>query len=102
MKVLCISKWAKAPSPEERDAILPKEVRATLKLYLDGVIEQMWFKLDAPGVVFLVNAESVDAAKNPRAWPAAGPSRPDGRAFEVREDLFAIDTPRPTASLLSE
>ena len=62
-KVLCISKWAKAPSPEERDAILPKEVPATLKLYLDGVIEQMWFKLDAPGVVFLVNAESVDAAK---------------------------------------
>src|SRR5262249_50067905 len=61
--VLCISKWAKAPGPEERDAILPKEVRATLKLYLDGVIEQMWFKLDAPGVVFLVNAESVDAAK---------------------------------------
>ena len=49
MKVLCISKWAKAPSPEERDAILPKEVSATLKLYLDGVIEQMWFKLDAPG-----------------------------------------------------
>jgi hypothetical protein len=41
MKVLCISKWAKAPSPEERDAILPKEVPATLKL----------------------NAESVDAAK---------------------------------------
>ena len=23
----------------------------------------MWFKLDAPGVVFLVNAEFVDAAK---------------------------------------
>ena len=41
MKVLCISKWAKASSPEERDAILPKEVPATLKLYLDGVIEQM-------------------------------------------------------------
>jgi hypothetical protein len=59
MKVLCISKWAKAPTTEERDAILPREVRATLKLYLDGVIEQMWFKLDAPGVVFLVNAESV-------------------------------------------
>ena len=24
MKVLCISKWAKAPSPEEADASLPK------------------------------------------------------------------------------
>ena len=55
MKVLCISKWAKAASPEERDAILPKEVPATLKLYLDGVIEQMWFKLDAPGVVFITS-----------------------------------------------
>ena len=63
MKVLCVSKWAKAPSLEERDAILPKEVRATLKLYLDGVIELMWFKLDTPGVVFLVNVESVDAAR---------------------------------------
>jgi hypothetical protein len=63
MKVLCVSKWAKAPTPEERDAIMPKEVPATLKLYLDGVIEQMWFKQDAPGVVFLVSAESVDAAK---------------------------------------
>src|SRR5258708_5836162 len=38
---------------------------ATRKLYLDGVIEQMWFKLDAPGVVFLVNAEAGEAAKVP-------------------------------------
>ena len=63
MKVLCVSKWAKAPTPEERNAIMPKEVSATLKLYHDRVIEQMWFKQDAPGVVFLVNAESVEAAK---------------------------------------
>jgi hypothetical protein len=63
MKVLCISKWAKTATPEAREAILPKEVPATLRLYLDGVIEQMWFKLDAPGPVFLVNAESVEAAK---------------------------------------
>jgi hypothetical protein len=41
MKVLCISKWAKTPGSEERDAIMPKQVPATLKLYLDGVIEQM-------------------------------------------------------------
>ena len=63
MKVLCVSKWAKVPTPEERNMIMLKEVSATLRLYLDGVIEQMWFKQDAPGVVFLVNAESVEAAK---------------------------------------
>ena len=63
MKVLAISKWAKAPSAEDRAAIMPKEVPATLKLYLDGVIEQMWFKQDAPGVVFLVQAESIEEAR---------------------------------------
>src|ERR1700758_1931140 len=36
MKVLCISKWAKPPSPGGRVATLPKEFPATLKLYLDG------------------------------------------------------------------
>jgi len=75
MKVLCVSKWTRAPTPAERDAIMPKEVPATLKLYLDGVIEQMWFKLDVPGVVFLVNAESVDAAKthlHALPWGQAG------------------------------
>jgi hypothetical protein len=38
MKVQSISKWARPPSSEERDAILPKEVPATLKLHLDGVL----------------------------------------------------------------
>jgi hypothetical protein len=63
MKILCISKWTEAAAPKQRAAIMPKEVPATLKLYLDGVIEQMWFKLDGPGPVFLVEAGSVDAAK---------------------------------------
>ena len=49
MKVLCISKWAKAPSPEERDAIMPKEVPATLKLYLVGVIEIDVVQAGRPG-----------------------------------------------------
>ena len=63
MKVLAISKWLTPPTPEQQQAIMPKEVPATLKLYLDGVIEQMWFKQDAPGVVFLVQADSIQAAK---------------------------------------
>jgi hypothetical protein len=44
MRVLCISKWAEGPTPRSVDAILPKEVPATLKLYLDGIIEQMLFR----------------------------------------------------------
>jgi hypothetical protein len=34
---------------------MPKEVPETLKLYLDGKIEQFWFRDDKPGVVFLMN-----------------------------------------------
>ncbi len=42
---------------------MPSEVPATLKLYLDGKIEQFWARQDAPGVIVLLNAASVDEAK---------------------------------------
>lgn len=63
MKVLAIATIVKPLTPEERQQIMPKEVPATLKLYLDGKIEQFWARQDQPGVVFVVNAESVDTAK---------------------------------------
>lgn len=44
--------------------MLPKEVPDTLKLYLDGKIDQFWFREDQPGVVFLLNAASVEDAKS--------------------------------------
>jgi hypothetical protein len=94
MKVLCISKWAKAPTPEERDAIMPKEVPATLKLYLDGVIEQMWFKQDAPGVVFLVQADSIDAAK------AHVHGLPFGRAGLMDFDFIPVGPLAPLRMLI--
>lgn len=43
-------------------AILPAEVRETVKLYLDGKIDQ-WFSLQGRnGVVFILNVTDVDAA----------------------------------------
>ena len=63
MKVLAIATIVKPITQEEKQQIMPKEVPATLKLYLDGKIEQFWARQDQPGVVFVVNAESVDTAK---------------------------------------
>lgn len=63
MKVLAIGKVVNPPTPEQRQQIMTTEVPATLKLYLDGKIEQFWFRQDTPGVVFLMNTESVDEAK---------------------------------------
>lgn len=43
-------------------AILPSEVRETVKLYLDGKIDQ-WFSLQGrPGVVFILNVTDTAAA----------------------------------------
>ncbi|MCV3208105.1 hypothetical protein OHD62_15795 [Mesorhizobium sp. YC-39] len=63
MKVLAIAAIAKPLTPEQRQQIMPSEVPATLKLYLDGKIEQFWFRQDKPGVIFLMNVESVEEAK---------------------------------------
>ena len=64
MKVFAVGAITTPPSsPEQRDAILSKEVPATLQHYLDGKIEQFWFRQDRLGVIFLMEAPSVEDAK---------------------------------------
>jgi hypothetical protein len=63
MKVMAVGSIIKPLTPEQRQLIMPKEVPDTLKLYLDGTIEQFWFRQDAPGVIFLMNVDSVERAK---------------------------------------
>src|ERR1700761_6472641 len=63
MKVFAVGDIATPPTAEQRDGIMPKEVPHTLRLYLDGLIEQFWFRTDRPGVFFLLNVESLEQAK---------------------------------------
>ena len=63
MKVLAIASIVQPLTPEQRQQVMPNEVPATLKHYLDGKIEQFWYRQDAPGVIFLMNVESVEQAK---------------------------------------
>jgi hypothetical protein len=44
MKVFAIASIAQPLTPEQRQQIMPNEVPATLKLYLDGRIEQFWYR----------------------------------------------------------
>ena len=65
MKVLALGLFAKPLTDEQRKRILRKEVPDTLRLYLDGKIDQFWFREDKPGgVVFLMNSTSVEEAKS--------------------------------------
>ena len=44
-------------------AIMPAEIRATVKLYFDGKIRQWYSRGDGRGVIFLVDAKTVDEAR---------------------------------------
>ena len=45
-------------------AVIPAEIRATVKLYLDGKIQQWYSRGDGKGVIFLVNANNEDEARS--------------------------------------
>ena len=73
--------WAQTPAPAPTNAVLttltvksdidraqimkvmPDEVRETVKLYLEGKIQQWYARSDGKGVVFILNCSSVAEAK---------------------------------------
>jgi hypothetical protein len=50
MKVMAVG-TLKPLSQEQRQQYLPKEVPATLQLYLDGKMEQFWLREKEVGVI---------------------------------------------------
>ena len=45
-------------------AVIPSEVRATVKLYLDGKIREWYSRSDGKAVIFLVDAKTEDEARD--------------------------------------
>lgn len=62
MKVFAIYTIRTPLTPELRRQIMPKEVPATLEHYLEGKLEQFWFRENI-GPIFLLNVASLDEAK---------------------------------------
>ncbi|MBV8970590.1 MAG: hypothetical protein JO331_16250 [Verrucomicrobia bacterium] len=50
-------------TPQQIIAVMPSEIRATVKLYFDGKIRQWYSRGDGKGVVFLVDAKTEDEAR---------------------------------------
>jgi hypothetical protein len=44
-------------------AVMPSEIRETVKLYLDGKIRQWYSRGDGKGVIFLIDAKTQDEAR---------------------------------------
>jgi hypothetical protein len=62
-EVIVIQTTRQGVAPDQIMAIIPAEIRATLKLYLDGKIRQWYSRGDGKGVVFLVDAKTEDEAR---------------------------------------
>jgi hypothetical protein len=62
MKVFAIASAKSTLTPDKLQQHMPNEVPATLKLYLEGKVEQFWFREKA-GPIFLMNVESVEQAR---------------------------------------
>ena len=63
-KILAISHFITPMTPAQRAQIMPHEVHDTVNAYLEGKIDQWYFRNDGKGVVFIVNASSTEEAKN--------------------------------------
>jgi hypothetical protein len=61
--VLVIQTPKKGVTPQQIMAVIPSEIRATVKLYLDGKIREWYSRGDGKGVIFLVDAKTEDEAR---------------------------------------
>ena len=56
--VLVIQTAKQGVTAQQVMAVIPAEIRATVKLYLDGKIRQWYSRGDGKGVIFLVEAQT--------------------------------------------
>ena len=62
--VLVIETPRQGVTPQQIMSVIPEEIQATVKLYLDGKIREWYSRGDGKGVVFLVEAKTEDEARS--------------------------------------
>ena len=63
MEVIVIETPRQGVTPDQIQAVIPAEIRATVKLYLDGKIRQWYSRGDGKGVIFVIDAKTEDEAR---------------------------------------
>lgn len=95
-KFLAVGSFSTPPTPEQNAAILPKQVPAVLRLYVDGKIDQFWYRLDGKGVVFVMTTASAAEAA------ALLAALPFGQAGLMEFELIPIGPLTPLARLITD
>ncbi|MBT6036315.1 MAG: hypothetical protein HOJ34_10830 [Kordiimonadaceae bacterium] len=81
--------------PENFGEVMQEEVRETVKLYLGGKISQWFFRGDGGGVVFILNATSIEEAKT------AISALPLGQRGMVTADYIPLQPMAPLGALIA-
>src|SRR5215471_365234 len=63
-EVLVIETAKPGINPQQIMAVMPEEIRATVKLYFDGKIRQWYSRGDGKGVIFLVDVKTEEEARD--------------------------------------
>jgi hypothetical protein len=95
-KILAIGSVTAKGTPVAIAPVLPLEVRATVRNYLAGKIEQWFFQAEGYGVVFIMNASSTAEAHEILE------TLPLGVAGMMEFELIALCPLKPLAMLLAE
>jgi hypothetical protein len=95
-KVLAIGSVTTKGTPDAIAAILPFEVRATVRNYLAGKIDHWYFQAEGYGVVFIMNASSTAEAHEILE------KLPLGVAGMMEFELIALSPLKPLALLIGD
>lgn len=92
--VLAMDRILPGSTEDKIKALLPEEGRAVLNLYLAGQIREWYFRQDRPGAIFLLEADSLEAAQ------ATLDALPLSKAGLIAYDLVPVGPYIPLATLL--
>jgi hypothetical protein len=93
-RVLAIGRWTPKATIAGVRAVIQTEVRDTVRLYLDGVIDQWFVQQDNTGVVFLLNITDPEKAR------MLLEKLPLGQAGQMEFQLMQLGPTTPLGSLI--
>ena len=94
-EVIVIETPRQGVTPQQVMAVIPEEIKATVKLYLDGKIRQ-WYSLgDGKGVVFVVDAKTRGRGTSDYGNAAAREGAFDGSPIHSRRTADAAEGTEP-------
>src|SRR6516165_3443620 len=94
-EVIVIETPRQGVTPDQIMAVMPTEIRATVTLYLDGKIRQWYSRGDGRGVIFLIDAKTVEEAH------AAIDAMPLSKENLVDHEYIPVGPLMPLAALIA-